>query len=85
MDEFKLSDRDLVKALRCCATTPGEGGGCGGCPMKPHRRKVECYERICLMAADRIEAASGCAGCTATHDSPTECGCERCLEGQYGE
>lgn len=27
----------------------------------------------------------GCAGCTATHDSPTECGCERCLEGRYGE
>lgn len=26
----------------------------------------------------------GCAGCTATHDSPTECGCERCLEGRHG-
>lgn len=26
-----------------------------------------------------------CAGCTTTHDSPTECGCERCLEGRYGE
>ena len=26
-----------------------------------------------------------CDDCAATHDSSTECGCGRCLEGRYGE
>ena len=24
-----------------------------------------------------------CSGCAATHDSPTECGCDRCVEGRH--
>lgn len=28
-----------------------------------------------------LSGSWGCAECTATHDSPAECGCERCLEG----
>ena len=25
----------------------------------------------------------GCAGCAAAHDSPSECPCDRCVEGRH--
>lgn len=28
---------------------------------------------------------NGCSGCAATHDSPSECPCDRCVEGNHHE
>lgn len=27
--------------------------------------------------------SNGCSGCAATHDSPSECPCDRCVEGKH--
>ncbi len=29
--------------------------------------------------------SAGCEACAQAHGSPVEAGCDRCLEGQYGE
>lgn len=50
-----LATEEIIKSLRCCATNTNEGGGCRNCPMEPDRRKVECDETVCLMAADRLQ------------------------------
>lgn len=31
------------------------------------------------------EKKCDCSACCAEHDSPAECGCERCTGGQYAE
>lgn len=46
--------RELMAALRCCATNTNQGGGCGNCPMEGKVGRLECAELICLMAAEEL-------------------------------
>ena len=49
-----LTEEEIAKALRCCATDSNSGGGCRNCPLDKRAGRLECSELICLMAADRI-------------------------------
>lgn len=52
---LELTTEQIIKSLRCCATSTSAGGGCLNCPLEQVRRKIECAELINLMGADRIQ------------------------------
>lgn len=49
-----LTTDEVKAALRCCATTSNDGGGCINCSLDKRNNRLECSELICLMGADRI-------------------------------
>lgn len=58
MEEIKLTDAQLTKALRCCTKDPGDLDGCRSCTLEKHWEDadgVKCYDRLVLQAAARLE------------------------------
>lgn len=58
MEEVKLTDAQLTKALRCCAKGPGDLDGCRICTLEKNWEDADgekCYDRLVLQAADRLE------------------------------
>ena len=58
MEEIKLTDAQLTKALRCCTKDPGDLDGCRSCTLEKRWEDadgVKCYDRLVLQAADRLE------------------------------
>lgn len=49
-----LTTDEVKAALRCCATTSNDGGGCVNCPLDKLSDQLECSELIYLIGADRI-------------------------------
>lgn len=55
MEEIKLTNEDLMKALRCC--TKSEAAACRKCPMELREQDGKCcFDALRLMAADRLGA-----------------------------
>lgn len=55
MEEIKLTNEDLMKALRCC--TKSEAAACRKCPVKNCAEGGKsCVDTMLLMAADRLGA-----------------------------
>lgn len=53
----KLTAREIVAGLRCCAEPVGAEGGCESCPVRPLREQLggeNCFDWLLSQAAEEI-------------------------------
>lgn len=56
--ELCLTGLEIAAGLRCCTKDPNDAGGCKVCPLNEFwtdESDLKCYDRLNLMAADRLE------------------------------